>query len=58
MAAWSKYTSALTSRWGQVASRAKSCPKLHLTYGTTYLVADSALYRADNLQKLAYTQLK
>jgi hypothetical protein len=36
MAAWSKYTSALTSRWGQVASRAKSCPKLHLTYGTTY----------------------
>ena len=32
--------------------------QLHLTYGTTYLVADSALYSADNLQKLAHTQLK
>jgi len=27
--------------------------QLHTTYGTTYLVADSALYNADNLQKLA-----
>lgn len=32
--------------------------QLHLTYGTTYLVADSALYSADNLQKLAHTHLK
>jgi transposase len=32
--------------------------QLHTTYGTTYLVADSALYSADNLQKLAETQLK
>jgi transposase len=31
---------------------------LHTTYGTTYLVADSALYSAENLQKLAETQLK
>ena len=31
---------------------------LHTTYGATYLVADSALYSADNLQKLAETQLK
>ena len=31
---------------------------LHTTYGSTYLVADSALYSADNLQKLAETQLK
>ena len=31
---------------------------LHLTYGTTALVADSALYSADNLQQLAHTQLK
>lgn len=30
----------------------------HTTYGTTYLVADSALYSADNLQKLAQTRMK
>jgi transposase len=33
-------------------------PQLHTTYGTTYLVADSALYNADNLHKLAETRLK
>ena len=32
--------------------------QLHTTYGSTYLVADSALYSADNLQKLAETQMK
>jgi transposase len=32
--------------------------QLHTTYGATYLVADSALYSADNLQKLAETQMK
>jgi transposase len=32
--------------------------QLHTTYGTTYLVADSALYRAENLQQLAKTQIK
>jgi transposase len=32
--------------------------QLQTTYGTTYLVADSALYSAENLQKLAQTQLK
>jgi transposase len=32
--------------------------QLQTTYGTTYLVADSALYNADNLQKLAETQIK
>jgi transposase len=31
---------------------------LHTTYGTTYVVADSALYREDNLQKLSETRLK
>src|SRR6476619_1099100 len=31
---------------------------LHTTYGTTYLVADSALYSADNLLKLAETPMK
>ena len=31
---------------------------LHTAYGSTYLVADSALYSADNLQKLAETQMK
>jgi transposase len=31
---------------------------LHTTYGSTYLVADSALYSADNLQQLAETQMK
>jgi transposase len=29
--------------------------QLHTTYGTTYLVADSALYSEENLQKLAHT---
>jgi transposase len=32
--------------------------QLHTTYGTTYLVADSALYSEDNLQKLSETGLK
>jgi transposase len=32
--------------------------QLHTTYGTTYLVAESALYRADNLQQLSETHLK
>jgi transposase len=31
---------------------------LHTTYGSTYLVADSALYSAENLLKLAETQMK
>jgi Domain of unknown function (DUF4277)/Transposase DDE domain len=32
--------------------------QLHTTYGATYLVADSALYSEDNLQKLAETKVK
>jgi transposase len=32
--------------------------QLQTTYGTTFLVADSALYSAENLQKLAATRLK
>jgi transposase len=32
--------------------------QLQTTYGTTYLVADSALYSEDNLQKLAETTVK
>jgi transposase len=32
--------------------------QLQTTYGTTYLVADSALYSADNLQKLAQTRMR
>ena len=32
--------------------------KLSTTYGTTYLVADSALYSDDNLQKLAETHIQ
>ena len=32
--------------------------QLHTTYGTTYLVADSALYSDANLQQLAKTQIK
>jgi transposase len=31
---------------------------LHTTYGATYLVADSALYSEDNLDKLAQTTIK
>jgi transposase len=42
--------------FGQVI-RDRMAP-LHTTYGATYLVADSALYSADTLQKLAETQLK
>jgi transposase len=30
----------------------------HITYGMTYLVADRALYRAANLQKLAHTPMQ
>jgi transposase len=43
-----------TSDFGQVVSQ--HLQQLHLTYGTTYLVADSALYSEENLQKLAHTQ--
>jgi transposase len=32
--------------------------QLQITYGTTFLVADSALYSAENLQKLAETHTK
>ena len=32
--------------------------QLQTTYGTTYLVADSALYSEDNLQKLAETHMQ
>jgi transposase len=32
--------------------------QLQITYGTTFLVADSALYSAENLQKLADTRTK
>jgi transposase len=32
--------------------------QLHITYGMTYVVADSALYREANLQKLAQTPMK
>jgi transposase len=32
--------------------------QLHITYGTAYLVADRALYNAENLQQLAYPQSK
>jgi transposase len=32
--------------------------QLHITYGTTYLVADSALYSEANLQKLAQTPMQ
>jgi transposase len=32
--------------------------QLHITYGLTYLVADSALYSEANLQKLAQTPMK
>jgi transposase len=32
--------------------------QLHTTYGTTYFVADSALYSEANLQQLAKTQIK
>jgi transposase len=41
------------SDFGQVVS--SHIAQLHTSYGTTYLVADSALYSAENLQKLAHT---
>jgi transposase len=41
------------SDFGQVVS--SHIAQLHTAYGTTYLVADSALYSAENLQKLAHT---
>jgi len=41
------------SDFGQVVSQ--HLQQLHLTYGTTYLVADSALYSEANLHKLADT---
>ena len=39
--------------FGQVVSDHSA--QLHTTYSPTYLVADSALYNADNLHKLADT---
>jgi transposase len=42
--------------FGQVIS--DHVAQLHPTYGATYLVADRALYNADNLQKLADTRRK
>src|SRR5918996_5911473 len=42
--------------FGQVIS--KHIAQLQTTYGTTYLVADSALYSEANLQQFANTQLK
>jgi transposase len=44
------------SDFGQVVTQ--HIAQLHTTYGTTYLVADSALYSAENLQKLAHTGSK
>jgi transposase len=44
------------SEFGQVIK--DHIAHLHTTYGAMYLVADSALSSADNLQKLAETQLK
>jgi transposase len=45
-----------THEFGQVVK--DHIAQLQTTYGTTYLVADSALYTADNLQKLAETHIK
>jgi transposase len=42
--------------FGQVVS--DHLAQLHTPYGAAYLVADSALYSADNLQKLAETQMQ
>jgi transposase len=42
--------------FGQVIS--DHMAQFHTTYSPTYLVADSALYNAENLQKLANTSLK
>src|ERR671931_924580 len=44
------------SGFGHVVS--SHIAQLHTTYGTTYLVADSALYSEENLQKLANTESK
>lgn len=41
------------SDFGQVVT--EHIAQLHTTYGTSYLVADSALYSEENLQKLAHT---
>ena len=43
-----------TQAFGEIVT--EPIQQLHMTYGTTYLVADSALYREDNLQKLATTE--
>jgi transposase len=45
-----------TTDFGHVVSQ--HIQQLHTTYGTTYLVADSALYSEENLQKLADTGSK
>ena len=45
-----------TKEFGQVVRN--HIAQLHTTYSPTYIVADSALYSADNLQKLAETSLK
>jgi transposase len=42
--------------FGQIVT--EHIKQLHTTYGTTYLVADSALYSAENLQHLAKTGSK
>jgi transposase len=42
--------------FGQIVT--EHIQQLHTTYGTTYLVADSALYSAENLQQLATTGSK
>lgn len=42
--------------FGQVVK--EHIAQLQTTYGTTYLVADSALYSDDNLQKLSDTRIK
>jgi transposase len=44
------------SNFGQVVS--KHMAQLHTTDGMTYLVADGALYSAENLQKLSDTRMK
>lgn len=45
-----------TTNFGQVIH--DHLAQMHITYGTTYVVADSALYSADNLQTLAETDTK
>jgi transposase len=42
--------------FGQIVT--EHIKQLQTTYGTTYLVADSALYREENLQKLGETGIK